>query len=203
MKKLDLKKQLAACYKASAKQIHDVDVPSFHYLLIDGKGDPNSAPEYAEAVAALFQLSYAIKFHVKKGKSAVDYGVMPLEGLWWVDDMRLFSTAEKSAWKWTMMILQPEFVTREIVEAVRAEVARKKNPPALPGVRFEAYPEGPSAQLLHIGPYSAEGPNIRRLHEHIQQSGHSLRGKHHEIYLRDVRKAAPEKLRTIIRQPYR
>jgi hypothetical protein len=202
MKKLDLKKPLSAFYKASAGKIDDVDVPSFNYLLIDGRGDPNQAPEYAEAAAALFQLAYAIKFHVKKGEQAVDYGVMPLEGLWWVDDMRLFSTADKSSWKWTMMIRQPEFITREIVGAMRAEVAKKKNPPALPNIRFEAYREGPSAQILHIGPYSAEGPTIAKLHEHIRQSGHSLRGKHHEIYLRDVRKTAPEKLQTIIRQPY-
>jgi hypothetical protein len=202
MKKLDLKRQLADFYKASAKQITDTDVPAMNFLRIDGKGDPNKAPEYAEAVTALYQLAYAVKFHIKKGKKAVDYAVMPLEGLWWVDDMRLFSDKDKSSWKWTMMILQPEFVTREIVEAMRAEVAKKKNPPALAKVRFEPYHEGPSAQVLYIGPYADEGPAIQRIHEHIRQSGHALRGKHHEIYLRDPRKSAPEKLQTIIRQPY-
>ena len=160
MKKLDLKKELAKFYKASAKKVDDVDVPSLNFLMIDGKGDPNKAPEYAEAVSALYQLAYTIKFHIKKGKKPVDYAVMPLEGLWWVDDMRLFSPDDKSSWKWTMMIVQPEFVTRELVEEMRAEVAKKKNPPALGKVRFEAFAEGPAAQILHIGPYAAEGPTV-------------------------------------------
>ncbi|MBN2086180.1 MAG: GyrI-like domain-containing protein [Anaerolineales bacterium] len=202
MKKLNLKKQLAAFYKASAKKVDEVEIPSQAFLMIDGKGNPNTAPEYAEAVTALYQLSYAIKFHIKKGETAIDYAVMPLEGLWWADDMRLFTVEDKSAWRWTMMILQPDFVTRGIVETVRAEVAGKKNPPALPKVRFEAYKEGPAAQSLHIGPYAAEGPTVIKIHEHIKQSGRSLRGKHHEIYLKDPRKSAPEKLQTIIRQPY-
>lgn len=202
MKKLDVKKQLASYYKASATKIADVDVPSFRFLMIDGRGDPNTAPEYAQAVTALYQLAYAVKFHIKKSRAAVDYSVMPLEGLWWADDMGTFGTADKSAWKWTMMILQPEFVTREIVEAMRAEVAEKKNPQALPGIRFEAFREGPSAQILYVGPYADEGPTIRRIHEHIRQSGSSLRGKHHEIYLKDPRKTASGKLQTVIRQPY-
>ncbi len=202
MKKLDLKKQLAAFYKASAKKVDDIEIPSQNFLMIDGKGDPNKAPEYGEAVAALYQLAYAIKFHIKKGKKPVDYAVMPLEGLWWADDMRAFGTGDKSAWKWTMMILQPDFVTREIVESMRAEVAKKKNPPALPKVRLEAYAEGPAAQILYIGPYADEGPAIARIHEHITQSGRALSGKHHEIYLKDPRKSAPEKLQTIVRQPY-
>jgi hypothetical protein len=202
MKKLDLKKQLSGLYKTSAKKVDMVDVPKMNFLMIDGKGDPNKAPEYAEAVTALYQLAYAIKFHIKKGKPAVDFAVMPLEGLWWADDMSVFGTGEKSSWKWTMMILQPEFVTREIVAAMRAEVAKKKNPPALAKIRFEAYAEGSSAQILYIGPYAGEGRTIKGIHEHIKQSGHKLRGKHHEIYLKDPRKSAPEKLQTIVRQPY-
>jgi hypothetical protein len=202
MKKLDLKKQLAAFYKASAKKVDDVEFPTMRFLMIDGKGDPNKAPEYAEAVAALFQLAYAIKFHIKKGKKPVDYAVMPLEGLWWADDMRVFGTGDKSAWKWTMMILQPDFVTRGIVETMRTEVAEKKNPPALGKVRFESFAEGPAAQILHIGSYASEGPTVVKVHDHIRQSGHALSGKHHEIYLKDPRKSAPEKLQTIVRQPY-
>ena len=105
MKKIDLRKQLADLYKASAKQVYDVDIPPMDFLMIDGKGDPNKAPEYAKAVTALYQLAYAITFRIKKGKQAIDYGVMPLEGFWWADDMRTFSIEDKSAWKWTMMIL--------------------------------------------------------------------------------------------------
>jgi len=203
MKKLDLKKQLSEYYKTSAKTVSDVDVPSWKFLMIDGKGDPNKAQEYADAVSALYQLSYTIKFHVKKSKAAIDFAVMPLEGLWWVDDMHLFSEKDKSSWKWTMMIRQPECVTLEIVEAMRAEVAQKKNPPALSKIRFEAYHEGPSAQILYVGPYAGEGPTIAKIHEHIRQSGHALKGKHHEIYLKEPRKSAPEKLQTVVRQPYR
>jgi hypothetical protein len=202
MAKLDLKRQLRSLYKVTAKNVTEVDVPQMTFLMIDGKGDPNKAPEYAEAVAALYQLAYAIKFKIKKGKPAVDYGVMPLEGLWWVDDMRLFSVEDKSSWLWTMMILQPSFVSRGLVEEMRVDVANKKNPPALAKVRLAAYEEGPAAQSLQIGPYAAEGPTVAKVHEHIRRSGHALRGKHHEIYLKDPRKSAPEKLQTIIRQPY-
>jgi len=202
MKRVDLKRQLSGLYKATAKEVGTVDAPKMNFLMIDGMGDPNKAPEYPEAVTALYQLSYAIKFHIKKGKQAIDYPVMPLEGLWWVDDMRLFSAEDKSGWKWTMMILQPDFVTRELVEEMRAEVAKKKNPPALSKIRFAPFAEGPTAQILHIGPYSAEGPTVAKIHEHIRQSGRKLRGMHHEIYLKDPRKSAPEKLRTIVRQPF-
>jgi hypothetical protein len=202
MKKLDLKKQLSEFYKPSKKEVSIVDVPEMNFLMIDGQGDPNKAPEYAEALAALYQLSYAIKFHIKKGRKAVDFAVMPLEGLWWVDDMRLFSAENKAAWKWTMMILQPDFVGRDLVEEMRAEAAKKKNPPALPKVRFETYHEGPAAQILFVGPYSAEGPTIARIHEHIRGMGGDRRGKHHEIYLNDPRRTAPEKLQSILRQPF-
>jgi hypothetical protein len=202
MNKLDLIKQMPSLYHPSSKEISVVDVPEMNFLMMDGTGDPNSAPAYAEALTALYQLSYTIKFSLKKGKRAIDYRVMPLEGLWWMDDMRLFSMENKSAWKWTMMIAQPDFVAADLVEEARKEVAKKKNPPALALVKFEAYHEGPAAQILHIGPYNAEGPNIAKIHASIHASGHQLRGKHHEIYLSDPRRAAPEKLKTIVRQPF-
>lgn len=202
MAKLDLKRQLGNLYKVTAKKVDEVDVPAMNFLMIDGKGDPNKAPEYAQAIVALYQLSYAIKFSIKKGKKAIDYAVMPLEGLWWVDDMRQFSVEDKSSWKWTAMIMQPDFINSNLVEEMRAEVAEKKNPPALAKVRFETFAEGPAAQILHIGPYAAEGPTVVKVHEYIQQSGHELRGKHHEIYLKDPRKSSSEKLQTIVRQPY-
>jgi len=202
MHKLDLIKQLHALYHPSAKEVSRIDVPEMNFLMIDGTGDPNSAPAYAEALTALYQLSYTIKFSLKKGKRAIDYRVMPLEGLWWMDDMRLFSMENKSDWKWTMMIAQPDFVSGDLVEETRKEVAKKKNPPALALVKFESYHEGPAAQILHIGPYDAEGPNIAKIHAYIRESGHQLRGKHHEIYMSDPRRAAPEKLKTIVRQPF-
>lgn len=198
--KIDLKRQWRHLYQPSAKEVVQVDVPTMNYLMVDGHGDPNTSQGFQEAVEALFALSYTIKFIVKKGSSAVDYAVMPLEGLWWADDMSTF-LADKSLWKWTAMIVQPEFVTRAMVDQAAAEVKKKKNPAALAMVRFEALAEGACAQIMHIGPFSAEGPTIERVHAFIADRGRKRAGKHHEIYLSDIRKTAPEKWKTVIRQP--
>jgi hypothetical protein len=153
-----------------------------------------------DAVQTLYPLAYALKFMVKKGKG-IDYGVMPLEGLWWMDDMTQFSTERKDEWKWTSMIMQPKYVTADDFKAAVEQVRKKKAPAALDKVRFECYHEGKAAQIMHIGPFSAEGPNVIKVHEAIKASGHELAGKHHEIYLSDMRKTAPEKWKTILRQP--
>lgn len=142
-----------------------------------------------------------MKFMIKKGKIGVDYGVLPLEGLWWADDMSSFSVDNKDGWKWTLMIMQPELVTQEIFQEAVEQVERKKNPVSLPLVRFESFEEGKAAQIMHIGPFSEEGPTIEKVHSFIEASGSQRRGKHHEIYLSDIRRAAPEKWKTIIRQP--
>ncbi len=201
MKKIDLKKELKHLYQPSAKAVEKLEVPTMNYLLIDGEGDPNTSTVYQAVVEALFALSYAIKFMVKKGTLAIDYGVMPLEGLWWADDMSSFSVDDKSNWKWTMMIMQPDFITRGMVDKAVEEVRRKKKLPALGEIRFASLSEETCAQIMHIGPFSAEGPTIERLHKFIANAGGKLRGKHHEIYLSDIRKAAPEKWKTVIRQP--
>jgi hypothetical protein len=200
MEKIDHKKELKHLYQVSAKKIDEVDVPALNYLMIDGLGDPNTTQAYAEAVEALFSVSYTAKFMIKKGTIGVDYSVMPLEGLWWADDMSVFTGNDKSQWKWTMMIMQPAIVTQQIIEAAIAEVAKKKKLPAISLLRFESFTEGRCAQILHVGPFSEEGPTIERLHQHIQSHA-KLSGKHHEIYLSDIRKAAPDKWKTIIRQP--
>lgn len=202
MTKLDLKKELKHLYNPSAKEVTAENVPAFTFLMIDGHGDPNTAPGYTAAVEALYALAYTLKFKVKKSKGGVDYTVMPLEGLWWVEDMAQFDINQKNNWQWTMMVLQPKYVTAKLFEEAKREVSEKKQLPALSRVRFEPYAEGWAAQILHIGPYSAEGPTVARLHEFIQQNGHTLSGKHHEIYLGDPRKTAPEKLHTVIRQPF-
>ncbi len=199
MEKIDHKKALKHLYQASTKKIDEVDVPALNYLMIDGLGDPNTTQAYAEAVEALFSVSYTAKFMIKKGTIGVDYSVMPLEGLWWADDMSVFTGNDKSQWKWTMMIMQPAIVTQQIIDIAIAEVAKKKKLPAIPLLRFESFTEGRCAQILHVGPFSEEGPTIERLHQHIQRHA-TLSGKHHEIYLSDIRKAAPDKWKTIIRQ---
>lgn len=201
--KIDLKKELKHLYAPSAKAAAAVDVPPLNYLMIDGVGDPNTSREYAEAVEALYALAYTLKFKIKKGKSKVDFAVMPLEGLWWVDDMRQFSLKNKDAWKWTMMIVQPKYVTKDLVAEAMQEVKEKKNPPALAKIRFESYHEGQAAQMMHIGPYVAEEPTITAIHDYIAQNNFERCGKHHEIYLKDPRKSAPEKLLTVIRQPFK
>lgn len=202
MSKLDLKKQWKHLYEPTAKQFTIVDVPQFAFLMVDGVGDPNTAPAYGAAIEALYAMAYTLKF-TSKFKLDIDYPVMALESLWWVPDMASFLTLNKDQWHWTALIMQPPHITAEMVELARQDVARKRNPPALPLLRLETFHEGLSAQIMYIGPYANEGPTIARLHEFIAAQGYVLHGEHHEIYLGDPRRAAPEKLKTVIRQPMR
>lgn len=201
MEKIDHKKKLKHLYKPSAKKVEIVEVPQMNFLMVDGEGDPNTSQSFSDAIEALFPLAYTLKFMVKKGDRGIDYGVLPLEALWWADDMSAFTTGNKDTWKWTVMIMQPEFITREMVEKATIEVGRKKKPVSLPLVRFESFKEGKAAQTLHIGPFSEEGPTIEKVHLFIEENGCQRVGKHHEIYLSDIRRAAPEKWKTIVRQP--
>lgn len=201
MEKIDFLKQLKNLYSPSAKQVEAVEVPQMNFLMIDGEGDPNTAKAFEYAVEALFSLSYTLKFMVKKGAVGVDYGVLPLEALWWSDDMTAFTTGNKDAWKWTVMIMQPELITASLIAEATDEVTRKKKLPSLPLVRFEAFREGAAAQIMHIGPFTEEGPTIEKVHSFIEAQGRLKLGKHHEIYLSDIRRAAPEKWKTIVRQP--
>ena len=201
MTRIDLKKDLKLLYKPSSKEISIVDVPLMNFLMIDGRGNPNTSPEYAEAIEALFSLAYALKFRVKKSTASVDYAVMPLEGLWWTDDPRQFSMSNKEIWQWTAMIMQPDYVTAALFTDVLGEATKKKDLAALERIKFGPYDEGVSAQVMHLGPYATEEPTIARLHSFIEENGYKLRGRHHEIYLKDVRRSAPEKLQTVLRQP--
>lgn len=200
MQKIDLKKELKYLYQPSAKEVVQIDAPTLRFLMIDGEGDPNTSPQYAHAVEALFTVSYTVKFMVKKGPSAIDYVVMPLEGLWWADDLTTFIANDKSKWKWTMMIMQPNFVELEVLHAGIAEAKKKKVLPAVNELRIENFTEGLCAQVLHVGPFSEEGPTIQKVHAFIGARS-SLAGKHHEIYLSDIRRTNPAKWKTIIRQP--
>ena len=200
MAKLDLKKELKHLYFPSAKEFTIVDVPTMNFVMVDGEGDPNQSEEFQDVCTALYGVSYTMKFMLKMEQKK-DYVVMPLEGLWWADDMADFVPGNKDKWKWTLMIAQPDFITAELVDEAMRHLAEKKNPPALSRLRFEPYAEGLAAQILYIGPYADEGPTIEKLHQFIRDSGHEPRGKHHEIYMSDPRRAAPEKLKTVIRQP--
>ncbi|MBZ0290447.1 MAG: GyrI-like domain-containing protein [Anaerolineae bacterium] len=204
MTKRDLKKELKHLYNPTHKQASEVVVPPMWYVMIDGAGDPDHSPTFEAAMATLYGLTYTLKFASKK-ELGIDYGVMTLEGLWWVDGhngaVDLSPEADRSGWRWTAMIMQPNHITPPLFDAAVEALRKKKNPPNLEAVRFECYDEGLSAQIMHIGPYSAEQPTIERLHGYILEQGYQLRGKHHEIYLSDPRKTAPEKMKTVLRQP--
>ena len=171
MEKLDLKKQWKHLYQRKAGTIVAVDVPPLTYLMVDGEGDPNTSQAFQEAIEALYSLSYTLKFTLKKSPRAIDYGVMPLEGLWWADDPRVFHQADKSTWKWTAMILQPEFIAQAEVDAALTKCARRRTPPRSTGCASRRLTEGPSAQVLYMGPFSDEGPTIQRMHDFIHAAG--------------------------------
>ncbi|MCL6613576.1 MAG: GyrI-like domain-containing protein [Firmicutes bacterium] len=200
MEKIDFKKERRDLYDPSAKEISVVTVPKMNFIMTDGEGDPNGSAAFQAAIDALFGVSYTLKFMIKKGETGMDYSVMPLEGLWWMEDMAGFSLERKDEWKWTLMIRQPEFVTPELFARAVEEVERKRGK-ILPPLRLEDYEEGLSVQVMHIGPFAEEGPTIERLHRFMAENGFEPHGKHHEIYLSDTRRAAPEKWRTVIRQP--
>ena len=201
MEKFDHNKKLKSFYNQSKKTISYIEIPSMQFLQIDGMGDPNSSKDFSLAVEALFKLSYTLKFDVKKSDLKIDYKVMPLEGLWWSDNMNDFITENKQNWNWTLMIMQPEFITTELFDAAMTKVKEKKNSIALEKIGLAKFEEGASMQIMHMGPFSEEGPTIQKLHEHIINNQYIRIGKHHEIYLSDIRRAAPEKWRTILRQP--
>jgi len=201
MEKIDFKKKYPALYNLKNNTMSIVEVPEFSYLMVDGTGDPNNSTEFQQAIEALFSLSYTIKFMVKNGPLGIDYGVMPLEGQWYMDNMKEFSMERKSDWKWTIMIMQPDFITKEIVSEGLKLVKSRKNLPSIDAVLFKKQSDGLCAHTLYTGPYSEETETIIKLHQYITHNGYKLTGKHREIYLNDMRRTAPAKLKTIIRQP--
>jgi len=203
MSKIDFKKEHKDFY-APPKKFVVVDIPEMQFLMVDGHGDPNTAQEYQDALEALYGVAYKLKFHSKK-ELEKDYVVPPLEGLWWAEDMDSFSiNRDKSQWDWTMMIMTPDWITTEMFDLAVEQVRKAKSPVSLDKVRLEKYHEGLSVQIMHHGPFDDEGPTLEKLHsEFIPDNGYVENGKHHEIYLSDFRRTAPEKLRTVLRQPVR
>lgn len=199
--KVDLKKELGA-YSATRGRFDLVTLPPLRYLMIDGHGDPNTAASYRDAIQTIFPIAYAAKFFSKRALDR-DYTVMPLEALWWADDMEAFTRErDKSRWSWTVLNLLPGWLTDEHLAEVRAAVAAKGGAPLLEELRVETLDEGLCVQTLHVGPYDDEAPVLAELHDtFIPGNGLRMTGRHHEIYLSDARRTAPEKLRTILRQP--
>ena len=200
--KVDLKRELA-CYRAARDVPRIVTVPRLQYLMIDGHGDPNT-PAFAQATGTLYPVAYTLKF-AARGELGRDHVVMPLEGLWWAGDMSTFTDArDKTRWDWTLMIMQPDWITRELFAAAVERVAARSGPDRLHDVRLETLDEGLCVQALHVGPYDDEGGLLRRIHsEVVPAHGLAMVGRHHEIYLSDARRVEPAKLRTILRQPVR
>jgi hypothetical protein len=199
--KTDFKKTLDA-YRATRGRFRIVDVPDMQYLMTDGHGDPNTAPAFAEAVGALYPVAYKLKFASKRDLGR-DYVVPPLEGLWWAEDMDSFTTVrDKSRWDWTLMLMVPGWIDRAMFAAAVAQAGAKRPPARLGDVRLQTLSEGRCVQTLHVGSFDDESGVLAQLHgEFIPGNGYRMAGTHHEIYLSDFRKVAPEKRRTILRQP--
>jgi hypothetical protein len=209
MEKLDLRQRYQSLYAPSARQVSLVDVPALTFLMLDGAIEPGEAPgtspAFAEATQALYGVSYALKFKARQRRdNPFDYAVMPLEGLWWIEE-GTFDIARPGNWLWTLMILQPEPVTPEMVAEALSQARRKKPGPALDRLRFAPFQEGLCVQTLHVGPYAAEPATVARLEAFMAENGLRGRlgrgGKHHEIYLGDPRRADPARLKTILRHP--
>jgi len=198
--KADLRKDLKHLYTGKAGNVQIVTPGTHRFLTFDGAGDPNTSPAYQAAVEALFSLSYFLKFSIRKNLG-VDYRVMPLEGLWWSDDLEAFTADQKHRWKWTMMIMQPGFVTGEMVDSAKRALEAKNRVDLRP-VQLIEHSEPACAQILHVGPFADEGPTVAKVHDWIRSQGHTLAGKHHEIYLTDIRRADPLNWKTLIRQPF-
>lgn len=203
IEKIDFKKTLDS-YRAKAGEFRLVEVPERQYLCVDGQGDPNSDPRYTAALEVLYPVAYTLKFASKR-ELGRDYVVPPLEGLWWAEDMTVFTTSrDKSRWDWTMMLMVPDWIDRELFAAAIEKVDAKSAPARLGDVRLESLIEGLCVQTLHLGSFDDEGPVLHRMHEEfLPAKGLHMTGKHHEVYFSDPRKTAPEKLRTLLRQPVR
>lgn len=199
--KIDFKKQLDS-YQAKRGQFRVLDVPEMNYLMVHGHGDPNTSPEFPAALEALYPVAYKLKF-ASKNELGRDYVVPPLEALWWAEDMTTFTTRrDKSPWNWTVMLLVPEWLNHANVTAAMDIVKSKKPPARIDDVRYESLTEGLCVQTLHIGSFDEEGPVLDEMHQQfIPDNRLEMTGRHHEIYFSDFRKTAPEKLRTLLRQP--
>ncbi len=199
MEKIDFKKKLKELYQPTHKDFSVVTVPNMLFVMIDGTGAPEGE-NFNTAVQWLYSTVYPIKFMSKK-KMGKDFVMAPLEGLWWADDMDDFIKGNREKWKWRLMIVLPEWTSEELFEEGVAKGMKKlgERPKSL---RMEWFEEGLSVQIMHKGPFSDEAPVIARMHhEFIPGNGLVENGHHHEIYLSDARRTAPEKLKTVLRQP--
>lgn len=205
MDKLDLRKQYGYLYKPSAKKVEVVDVPPLNFAMVDGMVPPDQGPgdsaDFQEAVGALYGISYTLKFMIKKrAENPIDYPVMALEGLWAAASGKYDPTI-REAWLYTMMIMQPDFIIPELFAEAVAQLEKKKPGSGAARLRLECFHEGLSIQIMHVGPYATEPETIARMDAFAAEQGYALHGRHHEIYLSDPLRTAPERMKTILRHP--
>jgi len=205
MENLDLRKQYKHLYKPSPKKVEVVDVPTFKFAMIEGQIEPghgpSSSPAFQQALEVLYGISYTLKFMSKLRKeNPIDYSVMALEGLWWVEQGE-FNISQPGNWHWTAMIMQPEHISAAMFQEALEQLQKKKPELDLKGLRFETFHEGLCMQIMHIGPYASEPATLARMEEFANENGYRYRGRHHEIYIGDPRRSAPEKLKTVLRHP--
>jgi hypothetical protein len=199
----DWRKDLKRLYFPPTSKVEEVVVPKLKFLTIEGHGDPNSSEEFQKAVEALYAISYALKFTIKKQDPSKDFRVGPLEGLWWNTERGELVQGKKGEWSWKAMILIPNFIEAEAIEGVRKVAMSKKDNPSLKKVVVEELEEGRSAQITHVGPWSEEAESIKKVMDFIKDKGSAPKGKHHEIYMSDPRRVPPKRLKTVIRQPFK
>lgn len=199
--KVDYAREMSHLYRAHGEP-ELVEVPPLHFLMVDGHGDPTGSKTFRLAVDALFAAAQGLKLRIRK-LDGIDYGVMPLEGLWWIPHARVWDFGNKSDWDWTLMVMQPDLVTPALVDEEKVRIGRRRRGliPVLETMRFERFHEGLSAQVLHRGSYGKERPTLECLYAFIRTQGFLPTGKHHEIYLSDLVSTPPGRLRTIVRQP--
>jgi len=201
IEKIDHRKEFSNLYRPKVGRVHEVEVPELNFLMVDGRGDPYNSPDFIDAIVALKSVSYVFKFDIKNHKQ-IDYRVMPLEALFWTDKMKEFIFEDKSNWRWTLMIMQPEYISADMMEEGMKRAYFKRNYRSLELVRFESFKEGSVMQAMHVGLLSDIEPVVVSVHHKIKTSGKVLKGKFHEIYLNDIRRTPKATWRTVIRQPF-
>lgn len=204
MEKIDYKKKYKYLYSPKPGVVEEVDVPALNFAMIDGKGaadGPSQTPEFQDAFGAIYGITYTLKMGRKKAGVGPDYTISPPEALWWMEGDVEFDISKPGLWRWTLMLMQPDFISQDDFKQAVEQLKKKKDNPQIDKLRLETFEEGLSVQTMHVGPYADEGPNIEKLHDYSKQNGLKLRGRHHEIYFGDPRRTKPEKLKTILRQP--
>ncbi len=207
MNKIDFKKEYKDLYRASAKKVSYIKVPEMKFLMVDGQGYPEKSPDFQPAIEALYSAAYTLKFMLKdeklQPKNYFDFVVPPLESLWWMEGSDCFDVEKHDDWRWTLMIMQADYITDDLIEKAKEEILKKKEVSYFKKMRFEKGSSGKAAQLMHIGPYNDVNRSIDILIKEFEEKGLKMIGKHYEIYLSDPRRVPPERLKTIIRFFYK